>query len=75
MREVRAAFERLRREETTAKRAIAVALRSGLNDTLTALLLHCELALEAPGLPAAAAEQLQSAFTLVKKIRTHLEKL
>jgi len=73
VREVRVALERRKREEIVARRAAAGALRSELNDTLTALTLHCELAQEVPGLPAAAAEQLQSAHALVKKIRSQLE--
>ena len=73
VREVGAALERRNREEIVARRAVAGALHSELNDTLTALTLHCELAREVPGLPAAAAEQLRSAHALVKKIRSHLE--
>jgi len=73
VREVRAAIERRKREEITARRAVTGELQSELNSTLTALLLHCELALEVPGLPASAAEKLQSAHALVKKIRTQLE--
>ena len=73
VREVRAAVERRKREEVVARRAVAGTLHSELNDTLTALTLHCELAQEVPGLPAAAAEQLQSAHALVKKIRAQLE--
>jgi len=73
VREVRAAIERRKREEVAARRAVTGELQSELNSTLTALLLHCELALAVPGLPASAAEKLQSAHALVKKIRTQLE--
>jgi len=73
VREVRAALERRKREEVAARRAVTGELRSELNNTLTALLLDCELALEVPGLPATAAEKLQSAHELVKKIRAQLE--
>ena len=44
-----------------------------LTSVVTALLLSIELALEAPGLPAAAAEKLQSVYELVKKLRKQLE--
>jgi hypothetical protein len=73
VREVRAALQRRKREEVAARRASAGALHSELNGTLTALLLHCELALEIPGLPPTAAEKLESAHALVKKIRAQLE--
>lgn len=73
VREVRAAVERRKREELGARRAVAGALHSQLNDTLTALLLHCELALGVAGVPSAAAQQLHSAHTLIKKIRAQLE--
>jgi len=40
---------------------------------VTALLLSTELALETPGLPAAAFEKLQSVHDLVKKLRRQLQ--
>lgn len=73
VREVRAAIERRKREEVAARRAVTGELHSELNGTLTALLLDCELALGVPGVPPAAAEKLQSAHALVKKIRAQLE--
>jgi hypothetical protein len=48
-------------------------LHGELNGTVTALLLSIELALQVPGLPAAAAEKLQSVYELVKKLRQQLE--
>jgi len=73
VREVHAAVERRKREEAAATQAAVGTLHSELNGTLTALLLHCELALEVPGLPPAAVDKLQSAHTLIKKIRSQLE--
>ena len=73
VREVRAAIERRKREEAAARQAAVGALHSELNGTITALLLHCELALEVPGLPSAAEDKLHSAHTLIKKIRAQLE--
>lgn len=73
VREVRAALERRKREETVARKAAASALRNELNGPLTALLLECELALKVPGLPATAAEKLQSAHELVQKLRAQIE--
>jgi hypothetical protein len=72
-REVRAAVQRRRREQTSARRAAVTTLQSELNGTVTALLLSCELALGAPGLPLAASEKLESTHQLVKKLRSQLE--
>jgi len=73
VREVRAALQRRQREEIRARQAVIGRLRSELNDTITALLLSSELALETPGLPAAAAEKIEAVHELVKKIRRQLE--
>jgi hypothetical protein len=48
-------------------------LRSELNDTVTALLLSSELALDTPGLSGAASARIQSVHDLVKKLRSQLE--
>jgi hypothetical protein len=72
-REVRAALQRRKREELAARNAAVSTLRSELNGTVTALLLSCELALSAAGLPAAATEKLRSAHELIKKLRSQLE--
>jgi hypothetical protein len=72
-REVRAAVQRRQREELAARSAAVSTLRCELNGTVTALLLSCELAIGAPGLPSAAAEKLQSVHELVKQLRSQLE--
>lgn len=73
VREVRAALQRRQREEMRARQAAIGRLRSELNGTLTALLLSSELALETPGLPAAAAGKIGAVHELVKKLRKQLE--
>jgi hypothetical protein len=73
VREVRAALERRKHEEAAARKAAAGALHSELNSTVTALLLQCELAMQAPNLPPTAAEKLRSAHHLVQKLRAQLE--
>jgi hypothetical protein len=73
VREVRAALQRRQREETRARQAAIGRLYSELNSTITALLLSSELALETPGLPAAAAEKIEAVHELVKKLRKQLE--
>lgn len=72
-REVRAAVHRRQQEEVSARRAAVNTLQCELNGTVTALLLSCELALGAPGLPRAATEKMESAHELVKKLRSQLE--
>ena len=72
VREVRAALQRRAREEVVARRAAQEALRNELNSTVTALLLHCELAIANSDLPATAAEKLRTAHELVGKLRTQL---
>lgn len=72
-REVRNALHRRRREELAARQAAISNLRSELNETVTALLLSCEMALDTPDLAPRAAEKLRSAHGLVKKLRSQLE--
>ena len=71
--EVCAAVKRRRLEEEQARRAAILQLQSELNGTITALLLSVGLALETPGLPAAAAEKLQTVHELVQGLRRQLE--
>jgi hypothetical protein len=73
VREVREAVERRERVEVGARRAVMGRMYGELNGTVTALLLSSELALETPGLPAAAAEKIESVHELVKKLRRQLE--
>lgn len=73
VREVRFALLRRRREEQAVRRAVVGNLHSELNETVTALLLSCELALDTPGLPSQASEKLRSAHGLVKKLRSQLQ--
>src|SRR5882672_10046208 len=72
-REVRAAVQRRQREQAAARQAAVNTLQSELNGTVTALLLSCELALGAPGLPLGSTEKLESTHQLVKKLRSQLE--
>lgn len=72
-REVRFAICRRRREEHAARRAAVSSLHSELNETVTALLLSCELALDTPDLPPQASEKLRSAHGLVRKLRSQLQ--
>lgn len=73
VRELRAALQRRNREQTAARQAATGLLRSELNGTITALLLQCELAREAPGISPTAKEKMQIAYNLVQKLRAQLE--
>jgi len=72
VREVRSAVQRRQREQVIARRAAQESLHNELNGTVTALLLHCELALATPGLPASVVGKLETAQELVNKLRMQL---
>ena len=48
-------------------------LRNELKDTVTALLLSCEMALQVPNLPAAAEIKMVSVRDLAQEVRVKLE--
>ena len=72
VREVRSALHRRKREEVAARRAVEDQLRSEMGETLTALLLSCELAMSLPGVPPPAAEKIQAIDNLAKELRVRL---
>jgi hypothetical protein len=71
LRELRAALHRRKREEVVAHRAAEQNLRNELKGPLTALLLSCEMALEAPDI-AAASPKIRKACDLAKEVRSKL---
>jgi signal transduction histidine kinase len=73
MREVRSAMHRRKREEAAARRAVLEQVRCEMRETLTALLLSCELTMSMPGLPGPAAERIRSIDTLARELRTRLQ--
>jgi hypothetical protein len=73
VREVRSALHRRKREETAARRAVASQMRSGMCETLTALLLSCELAMSVPGVPDPAAQKIRDIDNLARELRTQLQ--
>jgi hypothetical protein len=73
MREVRSALHRRKREETAARRAVAEQMRSEMRETLTALLLSCELAMSVPDVPGPAAERIRSIDNLARELRLQLQ--
>jgi DNA-binding NtrC family response regulator len=72
VRELRSALQRRRREMLTANREAAQALRRELNDSITALLLSCEMALRVPDLPQQAESKMHDVEVLAKELSTKL---
>lgn len=72
LRLLKQAFRRSHKEKESARRQAELALRNELKDSLTALLLSCQLALAIPQLPLAAKDKLNSACELAKDIRSRL---
>jgi hypothetical protein len=73
VREVRSALHRRKREESAARRAVEDQMRSEMGETVTALLLSCELAMSLPGIPQPAAEKIQTIDNLARELRGRLE--
>ena len=71
-RELRSALQRRQREMLAARKDAEHALRHELNDTVTALLLSCELALQVPDLPALAESKMQTVDALAKEVSAKL---
>jgi hypothetical protein len=73
VREVRSALHRRKREESSARRAIEDQMRSEMRETLTAMLLSCELAMSAPNVPAYAVEKIRAIDNLARALSQRLE--
>lgn len=73
MRELKQALRRSQKEREAARRQAELALRNQLKDSLTALLLSCELALGVPHLPPTAETKIRAACELAKDIRSRLD--
>jgi hypothetical protein len=73
VREVRAALNRRKREEAAARRAVAEQMQSEMRETLTAMLLSCELAMSVPDVPGPAVEKIRTIDNLARELRIRLE--
>jgi hypothetical protein len=71
-RELRSALHRRKRELLVARQEAEQTLRSELKDTITALLLSCEMALDVPNLPLFAETKMRAVDALAKEMRTKL---
>lgn len=67
--EVRSALSRRQREEQAARRSAELALWSELNESVTAMLLSCDLALASAEISAAAAEKIRAVRDQAMHIR------
>jgi hypothetical protein len=72
LREVRSALQRRAREEIAARRAVEEQMRSEMGETLTAMLLSCELAMAVPAVPLPAAEKIRAIDNLARDLRIRL---
>jgi len=72
VRELRFALQRRQREMAAARKEAEHALRHELCDTVTALLLSCELALQVPNLPSSAESKMQAVDALAKEVSAKL---
>ena len=72
LREVRSALHRRRREEIQARRSVEQQIRSEMFESVTAMLLSCELAMAVPGLPDPAIEKIRLIDNLARDIRFRL---
>lgn len=73
VREVSTALRRRKREESAARRCVAEQLNSEMRETLTAMLLSCELAMSVPDIPGPAAEKIRTIDNLARELRLRLE--
>jgi len=73
VREVRSGLHRRKREEAAAHRAVVEQMRSEMRETLTAMLLSCELAMSVPDVPDPATEKIRAIDTLARELRTRLQ--
>jgi hypothetical protein len=71
-RELRSALHRRKRELLMARQEAEQDLRRELRNTITALLLSCEMALGVPNLPSLAETKMRAVDTLAKEVRTKL---
>jgi hypothetical protein len=71
-RELRSALRRRQRELLAARQEAEQTLRSELKNTITALLLSCEMALDVPNLPLFAETKMRAVDALAKEMRVKL---
>lgn len=73
LREVRLALHRRKREENAAVRTVVEQFNCEMRDSLTAMMLSCELAMAVPNVPSPAAEKIRAIDDLARAMRLRLE--
>jgi hypothetical protein len=73
LRDVRSALHRRKREESAARQAVAEQMSSEMRETLTAMLLSCELAMSIPNVPGPAVEKIRTIDALARELRQRLQ--
>ncbi len=73
VRDLRSALHRHKKEVLLMRQEVQQALRNELKDTVTALLLSCEMALQVPNVPRAAEIKMRSVRTLAQEVRVKLD--
>lgn len=71
--EVRSALHRRKREQSAALRTVVEQLNSEMRESLTAVMLSCELAMSVPDVPSPAAEKIRAIDHLARAMRLRLE--
>jgi len=72
LREVRSALRRREREEAQARRSVEQQIQSQMFESLTTMLLSCELAMTIPGVPPPVAEKIRLIDNLARDMRVRL---
>jgi hypothetical protein len=72
VREVRSALHRRKREEIQVRRSVEQQVRGEVCESLTAMLLSCELAMAIPEIPPPAAEKIRAIDHLARDMRLRL---
>ena len=72
LREVRCAWPRRQREEIQARRSVEQQLHAEMFESITSMLLSCELAMAVPGVPAPAVEKIRLIDNLARDMRVRL---
>jgi len=73
LREVRSALHRRKREEAAALCSVVEQMNSEMRESLTAMMLSCELAMSVPDVPFPAAEKIRVIDNLARSMRLRLE--
>jgi hypothetical protein len=73
VRELRAALHRRKCELVLARQGAEEGLRNEFKDTITALLLSCEMALQTPNLQTLAEAKLRAVYELAREMRIKLD--